>query len=403
MDKHIHGLRWFCHNWGMPSRFAPEPALPTEQPERLAVLLCNLGTPDAPTPSAVKRYLAQFLADDRVVEIPRSAWLPILHGFILRTRPAASAAKYATVWSAETGSPLLHWTRRQAELLREWLLGAGYDVLVGFAMRYGNPSIASQLDALKAQGATRILILPLYPQYSGTTTASVCDAVYDWAKTQRHIPELRFVNRYYDDPGYITALAQSVAQHWQTHGMGRHLVISFHGVPERTRDLGDPYQAQCLTTARLLAERLGLPQEQYTITFQSRFGKAKWLEPYTEPTLVALAQAGIHGVDVVCPGFTSDCIETMEEIDQEARIAYLQAGGKHFHFIPCLNDAPHWIDTLRTLTLRHMAGWPVPAFEAPAPEAAPAAPAEAAAAAPEAATTEEAAAPDAPQPPPAAH
>ncbi|WP_370678962.1 ferrochelatase [Comamonas sp. GB3 AK4-5] len=359
----------------MPSRFAPEPSLPAGQPERLAVLLCNLGTPDAPTPSAVQRYLAQFLADDRVVEIPKPIWKLILHGVILRKRPKESAAKYATVWDAEKGSPLLHWTRRQAELLQEWMRGAGCDVLVGYAMRYGNPSMASQLDALKAQGATRILILPLYPQYSGTTTASVCDAVYDWAKTQRHIPELRFVHRYYDDPGYIQALAQRVAQHWQTHGMGRHLVLSFHGVPERTRDLGDPYQAQCLETARLLAECLGLPQEQFTITFQSRFGKAKWLEPYTEPTLVALAQAGIHGVDVICPGFTSDCIETLEEIDQEARAAYLQAGGKQFHFIPCLNDTPHWIDALRTLTMRHMAGWPVPAYVAPpvaaVPQAAP--------------------------------
>lgn len=349
----------------MPSRFAPEPTLPAGQPERLAVLLCNLGTPDAPTPSAVRRYLAQFLADDRVVEIPKLLWKLILHGIILRKRPKESAAKYATVWDAEHGSPLLHWTRRQAELLQEWVRGAGCDILVGYAMRYGNPSMASQLDALKAQGATRILILPLYPQYSGTTTASVCDAVYDWAKTQRHIPELRFIHRYYDDPGYIQALAQRVAQHWQTHGMGRHLVVSFHGVPERTRDLGDPYYSQCLETASRLAECLGLPQEQFTITFQSRFGKAKWLEPYTEPTLVALAQAGIHGVDVICPGFTSDCIETLEEISLEARAAYLQAGGKQFHFIPCLNDTPHWIDTLRTLTLRNMAGWPVPAYVAP--------------------------------------
>ena len=362
----------------MPSRFAPEPQLPAGQPERLAVLLCNLGTPDAPKPPAVKRYLAQFLSDDRIVEIPRLAWLPILHGVVLRKRPAESAKKYASIWDAEHGSPLLHWTRRQAELLQEWMQGAGCDVLVDYAMRYGTPSIASRLDALKAQGATRILILPLYPQYSGTTTASVCDAVYDWAKTQRHIPELRFVHRYFDDPGYITALAQRVVQHWQQNGMGRHLVMSFHGVPERTRDLGDPYHAHCMETARLLAEQLGLPQEQYTVTFQSLFGKAKWLSPYTEPTLVALAQAGIQGVDVICPGFTSDCIETLEEINQEAREAFVNAGGKHFHFIPCLNDTPHWIDALRTLTLRHTAGWPVQPYVAPAvkptaaPEAAPA-------------------------------
>ena len=372
MGKLASSLLRICHNWGMPSRFAPEPTLPAGQPERLAVLLCNLGTPDAPTTSAVQRYLAQFLSDDRVVEIPKPVWKLILHGIVLRKRPAESAKKYASIWDAELGSPLLHWTRRQAEILQEWMRGAGYDVLVSYAMRYGKPSIAKQLDALKAQGATRILILPLYPQYSGTTTASVCDAVYDWAKTQRHIPELRFVNRYHNDPGYIEALAQRVMQHWQTQGMGRHLVMSFHGVPERTRDLGDPYQAQCLETARLLAERLGLPQEQFTITFQSRFGKAKWLEPYTEPTLVALAQAGIHGVDVICPGFTSDCIETLEEINQEARAAYLQAGGKQFHFITCLNDTPFWIDALRTLTVRHTAGWPVQAYVAPAATPAPA-------------------------------
>ena len=372
MGKLVRQRLRICHNRGMPSRFAPEPTLPAGQPERLAVLLCNLGTPDAPTPSAVQRYLAEFLSDDRVVEIPKPVWKLILHGVILRKRPKESAAKYATVWDAELGSPLLHWTRRQAEILQEWMQGAGYDVLVGYAMRYGKPSIAKQLDALKAQGATRILILPLYPQYSGTTTASVCDAVYDWAKTQRHIPELRFVNRYHNDPGYIQALAQRVVQHWQAHGMGRHLVMSFHGVPERTRDLGDPYQAECLETARLLAECLGLPQERFTVTFQSRFGKAKWLEPYTEPSLIALAQAGIHGVDVICPGFTSDCIETLEEINMEVRAAYLGAGGKQFHFIPCLNDTPHWIDALRTLTLRHTAGWPVQPYTAPVQAPAPA-------------------------------
>jgi ferrochelatase len=202
----------FCDNCPMRSRFAPEPQLAPGQSERTGILLCNLGTPDEATPSAVRRYLAQFLSDDRVVEIPKLAWWPILHGIILRTRPKASAAKYATVWNegGATGSPLLYFTERQAMLLRSWLDEAGCNVLVAPAMRYGNPSIASQLDALKAQGATRILVLPLYPQYSGTTTASVCDAVYDWAKTQRNIPELRFVQRYHDHPGYIDALGAKV-------------------------------------------------------------------------------------------------------------------------------------------------------------------------------------------------
>lgn len=345
----------------MLSRFAPEPKLPTGQPERTGVLLCNLGTPDAATPSAVRRYLAQFLSDDRVVEIPKLAWWPILHGIILRTRPKASAAKYATVWNegGAKGSPLLFFTARQATLLRGWLGEAGANVLVSYAMRYGNPSIASQLDALKAQGATRILIVPLYPQYSGTTTASVCDAVYDWAKTQRHIPELRFVQRYHDHPGYIDALAQTVEKHWRENGRAQKLFLSFHGVPERTYALGDPYRDECLTTGRLLAQRLGLSDDQYALTFQSRFGKAKWLEPYTEPTLIEMAKQGLESVDIMCPGFTSDCIETLEEINQEAREAFTHAGGKEYRFIPCLNDHNAWITALRDIAQQHMQGWPV--------------------------------------------
>lgn len=342
----------------MPSRFVPEPTLPHGQAQRTAVLLCNLGTPDAPTAPAVRRYLAQFLSDDRVVEIPKLAWWPILHGIILRTRPAKSAAKYATVWDAQNGSPLAHWTTLQAKLLRGWLGEAGHNVLVRPAMRYGNPSMASQLDALKAEGATRILILPLYPQYSGTTTASVFDAVYDWARTQRHIPELRFVNRYHDDAAYIDALAQRIEAHWRSEGRGEHLVMSFHGVPERTLHLGDPYHCESQKTGRLLAQRLGLQAAQYTVTFQSRFGKAKWLEPYTEPMLIAMAQRGVKSVDVVCPGFTSDCLETLEEINQEAREAFLHAGGQQFAYIPCLNDSPAWITALSQIAQQHLAGWP---------------------------------------------
>ncbi len=342
----------------MPSRFAPEPPFRHDQPQRTAVLLCNLGTPDAPTAPAVRRYLAQFLGDDRVVEIPRIAWLPILHGIILRTRPAKSAAKYATVWHEKDGSPLQHWSARQALLLRGWLGEAGHNVLVRHAMRYGNPSIPSVLDALKAEGATRILILPLYPQYSGTTTASVFDAVYDWARTQRHIPELRFVNRYHDDASYIDALAQRIEAHWRGNGRGEKLVMSFHGVPERTLHLGDPYHCESRKTARLLAERLGLAPSQYLVTFQSRFGKAKWLEPYTEPSLIELARSGTKRVDVVCPGFTSDCLETLEEISQEAREAFMHAGGEQFEFIACLNDSAPWITALSRIAQQHMQGWP---------------------------------------------
>ena len=334
------------------------------------MLLCNLGTPDAPTAPAVRRYLAQFLGDDRVVEIPRIAWLPILHGIILRTRPAKSAAKYATVWHEKDGSPLQHWSARQALLLRGWLGEAGHNVLVRHAMRYGNPSIPSVLDALKAEGATRILILPLYPQYSGTTTASVFDAVYDWGRTQRHIPELRFVNRYHDDAGYIIALAATVQAHWAAHGRGEKLVMSFHGVPERTLHLGDPYHCESHKTARLLAERLGLRADRYRLTFQSRFGKAKWLEPYTEPTLIEMGRSGVRRVDVVCPGFTSDCLETLEEINQEAREAFLHAGGQEFHYIACLNDRPDWIRALGGIAQQHLAGWPTAAPDPAALEAA---------------------------------
>jgi len=338
--------------------FQTEPAYTHGQAQRTAILLCNLGTPDAPTASALRRYLGQFLADPRVVEIPRLLWLPLLHGVILRTRPAKSAAKYASVWMKE-GSPLAYWTDRQAKLLRGWLGEAGCNVLVRPAMRYGNPSIASQLDALKAAGATRILILPLYPQYSGTTTASVFDAVYAWAGRQRHVPELRFVNRYHDDPGYIDALARRIEAHWRTHGQPDQLVMSFHGVPERTLHLGDPYHCESHKTARLLAERLGLRKERWRLTFQSRFGKAKWLEPYTEPTLVALAQGGTRRVDVVCPGFTSDCLETLEEIAQEAREAFVHAGGKDFHYIAFLNDRPVWMGALSQIAQQHLAGWPL--------------------------------------------
>jgi len=322
-----------------------------------AVLLCNLGTPDEPTPAAVRRYLAQFLADRRVVEIPRLAWLPILYGIILPLRSAKSAAKYATIWTPE-GSPLKVWTGRQAKRLQGWLGEQGHRVRVEYAMRYGSPSIASRLDALADAGASRILVLPAYPQYAGSTTASVIDAVAQWAQTRRAVPELRFVNRYHDDRGYIQALAHGIERHWRENGRPDHLVMSFHGVPERTLHLGDPYHCECRKTARLLAETLQLDATQYSVTFQSRFGKAKWLEPYTEPTLRALARDGKRRVDVVCPGFTSDCLETLEEIAQEGRDAFMEAGGRSFHYIPCLNDDTEWIHALGAVAERHLAGWP---------------------------------------------
>jgi ferrochelatase len=336
--------------------FRAEPAFRHGQRARTAVLLVNLGTPDEPTAPALRRYLAEFLSDPRVVEIPRLVWWPILHGVILRTRPRQSAAKYASVWMPE-GSPLAVWTQRQSAALSQALAARGHDVLVRHAMRYGNPAIASVMDALRTEGATRVLVLPAYPQYAAATTASVADKLLAWSTQARRMPELRFVNEYHDDAGYIAALAARLRAHWAEHGRGDKLVLSFHGVPERSLLLGDPYHCQCHKTARLLAEALGLPREQVVVTFQSRFGKAKWLEPYTEPTLEKLAAEGTRRVDVMCPGFTADCLETLEEIAQEAREAFLAAGGEHFDYVPCLNAEPAWIEALAALAERHLGGW----------------------------------------------
>lgn len=338
-------------------RFQSEPVHQHGQSARTGVLLCNLGTPDEPTAAATRRYLAEFLGDPRVVEIPPAIWKPILHGIILRTRPAQSAAKYQTIWTPE-GSPLMVWSRKQATMLRGYLGERGHDVSVRLAMRYGNPSIASQLDELKKRGCTRILVVPLYPQYSGTTTASVIDAVGAWARQVRHVPELRFINRFHDDPGYIRALTRVVHQHWQAHGRPDKLVMSFHGVPERTRTLGDPYHCECLKTGRLLAERLALKDDEWVLSFQSRFGKAKWLEPATQTVLEELGRAGTSRVDVVCPGFVADCLETLEEIAIEGQEAFKAAGGQEFHYVPCLNDHPTWMAALAELVQEHLQGWP---------------------------------------------
>jgi len=336
--------------------FRPEPPAISADLERTAVLWCNLGSPDAPTAKAVRPYLADFLGDTRVVEIPKAIWAIILHGIILRIRPAKSAAKYASIWLPE-GSPLKVWTAKQATLLAGWLAQRGHRVTVRPAMRYANPSIASQLDALKAEGVTRVLVMQAYPQYSGTTTASVIDAVNEWSRDVRLLPEFRFVNQYHDEPLYIEALAQRVERHWRDNGRGDILLMSFHGIPARNIKLGDPYQGQCLETARLLVARLGLVPTQFRITFQSRFGRAKWLEPYTEPTLRELGKAGVTRVDVMCPGFPSDCLETLEEIAMEGKEAFLHEGGKEFHYISCMNDSAAWITALSAIAERHLSGW----------------------------------------------
>jgi protoporphyrin/coproporphyrin ferrochelatase len=334
----------------------PEPAYRHGNAVHTAVVMVNLGTPDEPTAPALRRYLAEFLSDPRVVEIPRLVWWLILNGIILRTRPAKSAAKYATVWMPE-GSPLAVWTKRQTEAAALELKSRGHLLLVRHAMRYGNPSLPSVLDALRAEGATRFLILPLYPQYAAATTASVNDKVMQWSLQSRRVPELRFVGEYHDDPGYIGALGTRLKAHWDTHGRSEKLVLSFHGVPERSLTLGDPYHCQCHKTARLLGSALGLGKDDILVTFQSRFGKAKWLEPYTEPTLCALAEKGVKSVDVMCPGFVGDCLETLEEIAQEARDAFIEAGGEKFNYVPCMNDHPAWTQALASLAERHLQGW----------------------------------------------
>ncbi len=342
--------------------FGREPAYTHGTPARTAVLLVNLGTPEAPEPGAVRRYLRQFLSDPRVVEIPRALWLPILHGAILPLRPKKSAAKYAAIWT-ERGSPLLCHSNEQAVLLRGYLGELGLDVDVRLAMRYGEPSIPRVLGELRQTQAERILVLPMYPQYSASATATVFDAVHRELARLRNVPELRTVRHFHDHPGYIGALKQKVAEHWRRHGAlpasGGRLVMSFHGVPRRSLDLGDPYHCECRKTGRLLAEALRLGKSEYTVTFQSRFGRAEWLQPYTATTLRELGRQGVHRVDVICPGFVADCLETLEEINIEGRQEFLAAGGKAFHYVECLNESPAFIHALADIASSHLQGWPV--------------------------------------------
>ncbi len=326
--------------------------------------MVQLGTPDAPEKAAVRRYLKAFLSDPRVVEIPRILWWPLLNGVILNTRPAKSAARYRAIWTRD-GSPLLTISRRQRALVKGVLGEAGLDVDVALAMRYGNPSIAAVLQSLRARNLTRLLVLPMYPQYAASTTASVFDAVAAELSTWRNLPELRFVRSFHGHPGWLDAQVRAIESLWASDGRPDRLVMSFHGVPRRSLDLGDPYHCECLATGRRIAERLGLAADAWQVTFQSRLGRARWLEPYTEPTLVALAKAGVRSVDVVCPGFVADNLETLEEIDIEARAAFMKAGGERKRFVPCLNDAPALIGALADVVQRHLAGWPCQRLDQP--------------------------------------
>lgn len=327
------------------------------EPVRTGVLLVNLGSPEAPTPAALRRYLAEFLWDPRVVEQPRWLWWLALHGVILRIRPPRSARAYSAIWSEE-GSPLLAISRRQAAAV-ETALGerCGEAVTVALAMRYGQPSLPAALEALRRQNVQRLLVLPLYPQYSATTTASIFDAVADVLKGWRRVPALRLVDDYHREPAYVQALANSIDDHWQVHGRGEKLLFSFHGIPKRYVAAGDPYAQQCAATARAAAAALGLRDEQWQMTFQSRFGREEWLKPYTDHTLAALAQSGVSSVDVACPGFSADCLETLEEIGVENRKVFLDNGGTRFSYIPALNDRPDHIRMLTTLIERNMQGW----------------------------------------------
>jgi ferrochelatase len=324
----------------------------------LGILLTNLGTPAAPTSSALRQYLGEFLWDPRVVEIPRPLWWLILHGIILRTRPSKSAAAYQKVWMPG-GSPLLVLSRQQRQAIEtEMATRSKAPVKVVLGMRYGEPSIAQALTELQQAGCERVLVCPLYPQYSAATTASTFDAVAATFRRWRRVPEMRMITQYHDDDGYITALARSVREYWDQNGRGEFLLMSFHGMPRRTLLAGDPYHCQCLKTARLVAERLGLAQNEWRVVFQSRFGREEWLQPYAAETLKSLPGEGIKKIDVICPGFAADCLETLEEMVMQNSELFMHHGGEAYRYIPALNDRPDHIIALTDLIVRHCQGWP---------------------------------------------
>ncbi len=333
------------------SYFLSEPKIDRSM-AKIGILLTNLGTPDAPDAGALRRFLAEFLGDKRVIETSRIVWRPILHGIILRTRPAKSAEKYKRIWSKD-GSPLLVYSLKQRDLLRGYLgealrkEGLSPDqIVVEIGMRYGNPSIASGIEKLRAAGAASIIVLPLYPQYAASTTGSTYDAVARHIMRMRRVPEITLMNSFHDHPAYIRALCQRVQHFWKTEGRPDNLLFSFHGAPEQTHQDGDPYFEQCQETAHLLVKALAEKDITYSMAFQSRFGRSKWLQPYTTEVLAKLGEKGIKRVDVICPSFISDCLETLEEINIGERAVFLEAGGKEFNTIPCLNDTHPWIAAL---------------------------------------------------------
>ena len=337
--------------------YNPEPKYEHGDQLKVGILLANLGTPDAPTAKALRPYLRQFLSDTRVVEIPKAIWWFILNGIILVIRPKKSAEKYAQVWTKE-GSPLLAHAKKQTTLLRGFL---GQKIKSPFAvelgMSYGNPSMESAIAKLKAQHCDRILVFPLYPQYAASSTASAMDAVFRVLLKTRNQPAIRSIRNYNDHPTYIAALASSVREHWQANGKPNKLVISFHGVPKVHLTSGDPYHCQCHKTGRLLAEALDLTKDEYMVAFQSRFGKQEWLKPYLANTLTALGQAKTKRIDVICPGFSSDCLETLEEIAIEGKHIFQSNGGGEYHYIPALNENEAWIHAMTSIALENLQGW----------------------------------------------
>lgn len=328
------------------------------QPGKAAVLLVNLGTPDAPDAKSLRRYLKEFLSDPRVVEIPRLIWLLILNLIILNTRPRKSAELYKSVWT-EQGSPLLVFSKQQRQKVEAAMEKRfGGQVSVALAMRYGNPALEPAVNTLLDSGVQRLMVLPLYPQYSGSTSGSTFDAISAVLGKTRWVPELRFVSSYHDHPAYIAAMAAHIRAYWHEHGRSPYLVFSFHGIPKQFLLNGDPYFCHCHKSARLLAEALELNEGEWQLTFQSRFGKAEWLQPYTDKTMEVLPSESKREVDVFCPGFSADCLETLEEIAGENKEIFLKAGGEVFRYIPALNDAEVHIDMMMALIEQHGAGWP---------------------------------------------
>jgi ferrochelatase len=340
------------------SLYQNEPAVDGRDLASVGVLLVNLGTPDAPTAPALRRFLREFLGDPRVIEEPRLKWWLVLNLFILPFRPRRSAELYRKVWQ-EDGSPLLTYSLGLRDAVAEALAAqeTGVPLHVAAGMRYGEPSLAGALAELRAKGCRKLLVLPLFPQYSGTTTASVFDAVTAELTTWRVVPELRTIHQYHDDPAYVEALADSVRETWRSGGEPDKLLMSFHGIPLRYDTGGDPYQSQCRETARLVRESLGLDEERCVVSFQSIFGKEEWIRPATDATIAALAQAGVERLDVLCPGFSVDCLETLEEIDQLNREIFLGNGGRQFRYIPCLNDRASHAETIAGLVCRNLGGW----------------------------------------------